>query len=123
MFDQILDTFATPVYLELLGERGRFELFASNGDTVPVDWAVIGDIEIAEELVTIGEEEQIRKLETREVDIRKGTYDDQLFAKAIIDGDKDRPWSVDRVSNSGVITTINLRRKRPARHRLRNKTR
>jgi hypothetical protein len=120
MFDLVLKEFASTSYVRELGSRDRLELFAADGELVSVDYAVIGDIDTDEEVVIVGEQEDIRKIERREVEIEK-CEEDQLYARAIIDGDSARPWVVDRVTDSGVVTTLHMKRRRAQRKRLRLK--
>lgn len=122
MFDLVLREFASQPYLRELGSTGRLNLFTADGCRRPERYAVIGDINVDEELVVVGEQEEVRKIETREVDIEK-TQEDQLYGKAIIDGDDDRPWSVSHSTDSGVITTLHLKRRRAQRKRLRQRQR
>lgn len=122
MFDAVLKEFAATSYVRELGSFRRLRLFDAAGVEIKVDYAVIHDINIDEESVVVGEQEEIRKIEVREVEIEK-CQDDQLYAKAIIDGDDGRPWVVNSVTDSGIITTLNMKRRRPQRKRLRQKQR
>ena len=122
MFDAVLKEFGVTSYVRELGSCGRLELFAADGSEIEIGAAVIGDVDADEDVVVVGEQEEIRKMETREVELEK-VHEDQLFAKAIIDGDDARPWVVNRATDSGVITTLHLKRRRPQRKRLRQRQR
>lgn len=115
-----MERYGAPVYTRELGDVGRLELFDANGGQITVEYAVIGDVNIDREIVLVGDAEEVRKAETREVEITK-TVDDQLYGTAVIDDDVDNPWSIVSTSDSGVMTTLNLRRRFVMRKRLRGR--
>ena len=120
MFDRVFSLLAVPGYLRQQGSEGRVKMTSPTGEEIPVGFAMVGDIDIESELFVVGESEEERKIERREMEIEK-TSEEQLFAKVTIDGDP-RSWAIERVADAGAgLTTLHLRRRHLMRDRVRGK--